>query len=253
MIPEAYLKNLEPLSQEGQMTDFSIAKKLIEDELKINVDECFEYFEEKPIRSSSIGQVHRAKLREDGQELVIKIQHPNIRMEYPLDIAVVNFAISVGEFIFPEIKLSWIVEEFSHNIKKEIDFIKEAQNCDKIGKLFKDDDRIVIPKIFWNLTTNRVLSMSNEKGGEIKDKNYRINNLISSNDISNLLANMLNRQIFEFGFVHSNPFSSNISVRREKVKGKMMTRLVLLDHGLYYELSKEFIASYATLCRGTIN
>lgn len=94
--------------------------------------------------------------------------------------------------------------------------------------------------------------MSFEEGKSIVDIENRKRNNIHVNEIANIMAQVFYRQIFEFGFVHSDPHQGNLFIRKEKVNGKLMTRLVLLDHGLYRELDKDFIFHYSLIWRGII-
>jgi aarF domain-containing kinase len=125
-------------------------------------------------------------------------------------------------------------------------------NAEKIAELFKTDDRIVIPKIYWQYTTESVIVMSYEEGKSITNMEYIKKNNIKIKDIANILTDAFNRQIFEFGFVHSDPHPGNLFVRKENVKGKEMTKLVLLDHGLYRDLDNSFRYNYCLLWRGLI-
>jgi aarF domain-containing kinase len=125
-------------------------------------------------------------------------------------------------------------------------------NAEKIAKLFKDDKRIAIPKIYWQYTTESVIVMSFEEGKSITNMDYINSNKIKIKDIADILTDAFNRQIFEFGFVHSDPHPGNLFVRKEKVDGKEMTRLVLLDHGLYRDLDDSFRYNYCLLWRGLI-
>ena len=94
--------------------------------------------------------------------------------------------------------------------------------------------------------------LSFEEGKSIIDIDHRKKYNITTNEIANILAQSFYRQIFEFGFVHSDPHQGNLFIRKEYVNGKYMTRLVLLDHGLYSELDKDFIFNYSLLWRGIV-
>jgi aarF domain-containing kinase len=125
-------------------------------------------------------------------------------------------------------------------------------NAERIAELFKGEERIVIPKIYWQYTTESVLVMSYEEGKSITNRDYIRKNNIQIKDIANILTDAFNKQIFEFGFVHSDPHPGNLFVRKEKVNGKEMTKLVLLDHGLYRDLDDSFRYNYCLLWRGLI-
>lgn len=96
------------------------------------------------------------------------------------------------------------------------------------------------------------MCLSFEEGKSIVDIEHRRKYNISANEIANIMAQVFYKQIFEFGFVHSDPHQGNLFIRKEMVNGKYITRLVLLDHGLYSELDEDFIYNYSQLWRGII-
>jgi aarF domain-containing kinase len=141
---------MEPLCQEAPSSDFEAIKEVIEKELNAKFEEIFSEFEKKPLGSASIAQVHKAKLRKNGEIVAVKIQHRNIAIQCPSDIAIVKFATGVAEWIWPGVSLNWINTEFKKNINNEINFLFEAENAQKIKKLFEGDEKIVIPKVKKN-------------------------------------------------------------------------------------------------------
>lgn len=242
---------MEPLCQEAPTSSFEDVKKSIEKELKVNFDDFFEKFDPVPLGSASIAQVHKARIKGTNKDIAMKIQHPMVYILCPSDVIIVKVATIVAEYAFSNLKLQWIHKEFKRNIMKEINFIYEGQNADKCRNNFKNDETVVIPEVFWNYTTEKILTMSFEEGKSIVDTKYRISNNISVNDIASILTHCFNKQIFEFGFVHSDPHVGNLFIRKEKnKKGKLITKLVLLDHGLYRELNDEFVSAYSQLWRG---
>jgi aarF domain-containing kinase len=250
ILPQPFITNLEPLCQEAPITPIDKVKKMIESELGMRFDEIFSSFEEKPLGSASIAQVHKAVLRKSNEEVAVKVQHPMVAIYCPSDVAIVKFATKVGEYLWPGSKLQWMAKEFETNIMKEIDLCLEGKNADRIKNLLKDDIRIVIPDVKWKYTSKKVLTMSFERGRSIMDTNYRLENRIDVNEIAELLSSVFNRQIFEFGFVHSDPHHGNLFIRKENVNGKFITRLVILDHGLYRELDQDFKYNFSLLWRG---
>jgi aarF domain-containing kinase len=158
----------------------------------------------------------------------------------------------VAEMIFPDFKYKWLGKEFEINLPQEIDFHNEGRNADKLRNMLKNDERVVIPKIFWEYTTNKILVMSFEEGKPITNMNHIKQNNISIKTIAEILCDVFNRQIFEFGLVHSDPHPGNLFVRKEKVNGREITRLVLLDHGLYRDFDDDFRYNYSVLWRGII-
>jgi len=140
---------MEPLCQEAPSSNFKIVKEIIEKELKVKFEDIFQEFDPIPLGSASIAQVHKARLKENGELVAVKIQHQNIGIQCPSDVQIVRFATWVGELLWPGVSLSWIHSEFQKNISKEINFLFEADNAEKIRKLFSDDERVVIPKVTY--------------------------------------------------------------------------------------------------------
>lgn len=147
VLPEPYIKNMEPLCQEAPCSNFEIIKETVEKEFNKKFEDIFLEFDPIPLGSASIAQVHKAKLKNNGEIVAVKIQHQNIAIQCPSDVQIVRFATWIGELLWPGVSLSWIHSEFKKNISKEINFLYEADNAEKIKKLFKDDDRVVIPKV----------------------------------------------------------------------------------------------------------
>jgi aarF domain-containing kinase len=241
-----WVSAMEPLCQVNTETPFEEVRKTIEKEFGKKIEDIFSEFNEKPVSSASIGQVHKAKLKSNDQIVAVKIQHPKIAFQSIGDILVGKASVKICEYIYPEYKFLWIYEELEKNMKQELDFKIEAENCKKIGEFFKGDDSVIVPKIIEEFSGNKVITMTWEEGKSITDREYRIKNKIKTTEIAELLANSFNKQIFEFGFVHGDPHSGNLFMRKENNK----TKLVLLDHGLYETLNEKFKYSYATLWRG---
>ena len=95
------------------------------------IDTMFSEFAEAPIASASLGQVHRAKLRATGEEVAVKVQHKWIMEQVPGDLRLVNFVSDVAMAIFPDYKYGWLPEEFRTRLPDEINFNKEADNCER--------------------------------------------------------------------------------------------------------------------------
>ena len=256
ILPKPFEKHMQPFMQACPITPYKDIKKLIEKELKKDLFEIFEYFEEDPIASASIAQVHKARLKDTGEIVAVKVQHPSIINQVKADIKIVEISCKLANYFFPLAKVSWIDKDFRTNMVKEVDFNKEKDNIKKCRKLFKYNRRVIVPKVYDSYSSTRVLTMSYEQGKPITDVEYRIKNKIKVEEISYLLTNTFYKQIFDYGFVHSDPHQGNLFIRKERLSHnnpKVVTKLVILDHGLYMNLEKDFIRSYSMLWRGIFN
>jgi aarF domain-containing kinase len=249
ILPEAYSRELEPLCQECPTIEIERIRKTLEKEFGKDPDLIFKEIDPVPLGSASLAQVHKAVLH-DGTPVAIKVQHDHIADHVKGDIFTVKLGCYIAEMLFPDFKYKWLGDEFASNLPKELEFTREGKNADKLRELFKDDPKLVIPKVFWEYTTDKVLVMSFEEGKSITDQKYLKDNNINLPDLSAYICDVFNCQIFKHGFVHGDPHQGNLFVRKEKVNGKDVTRLVLLDHGLYLELDNDFRYYTALLWRG---
>ena len=195
-----------------------------------------------------MAQVHKAELK-DGTRVAVKVQHPNIEFQCPGDILTVKIGIWFATIMFPDFKYGWLSKEFETNLPAEIDFRNEGQNADRARDNLKDYTKVVVPKVFWKYTAKKVLTMSFEEGRPITDINYIRKNKMNLFEISEILSEVFNRQIFHHGFVHGDPHPGNLFIRLSK---NNQLELVLLDHGLYKILDESFRFNYANLWRGII-
>lgn len=147
-------------------------------------------------------------------------------------------------WVFPEFKFKWLVEESKKNIPRELDFTEEAKNTIKVKKMFQHFSWLKIPDILSELSTKRVLVMEYVDGGQVNDINYMKENKINPFDVSDKLGLLYSEMIFRNGFVHSDPHPGNILVKKEE-DGK--TYIVLLDHGLYANISDKVRTEYSGL------
>jgi aarF domain-containing kinase len=251
VIPDAFVKELEPLCSECPTSNIEEVKRLLEKEYGKDLSLIFKEIEPEPIGSASLAQVHRGVLV-DGTKIAIKVQHAKVPYHLKGDIMTVKVGCYLAELIFPDFRYKWLGTELGINLPNELDFIKEAKNADRCRELFKNEPRLVIPKVFWDLTTDKVMVMSFEEGKCITDTKYLRDNHIKLKEVSGTMCEVFNQMIFKHGFVHADPHQGNLLVRKEKINGIEMTRIVLLDHGLYLTYDDDFRYQMALLWRGVI-
>ncbi|MCK5700863.1 MAG: AarF/ABC1/UbiB kinase family protein, partial [Cyclobacteriaceae bacterium] len=159
-VPEPLIKELEKLLDDVPPFSTEKAREIIEKELSQPISEIFMYFDEKPIGSASIGQVHRARLT-DGDDVVVKVQRPNAKRQVTADLALIREFVKLTENYFIKAGILnplEIVDTFSKSLQSELDYSIEARNLDQFRSLYRDDDTLYIPKPFRDLTTKKVLT-----------------------------------------------------------------------------------------------
>ncbi|MGH7296257.1 MAG: ABC1 kinase family protein, partial [Polyangiaceae bacterium] len=211
LIPMSLIHELRKLQDHVPPFDPAVAKRTIEEEIGAKIDDVFSEFDEKPLAAASIAQVHRAKLK-SGDEVVIKVQRPNLRALIDADLDLLHVLAELIEENLPEMR-RWqpvaIVEEFDRSIHKEIDFGREAHNIKKFAKNFAGDPTIYAPRVYDDLSTQRVLTMEFLRGVKVNSdeifKRPEIDReLVARNGIRVTLT-----QVFVHGFFHADPHPGN--------------------------------------------
>jgi aarF domain-containing kinase len=221
------------------------------------MESIFSKFDWKPIGAASLAQVHLAERLDGGNQAVaIKIQHRQVSDYASLDMATASVAVKWINRIFPNFEFSWLADEIRTNLPKELNFVQEGHNAERLAK-YQDPiaPSLIIPKIHWDLSTRRILVMENVGGDNV----FKINQLaklktmnINLRKVSERLTKAYSEMIFLTGFVHCDPHPGNILVRKN-TRASGGFDLILLDHGLYKELSDEFRIKYARLWKAVID
>ena len=232
---------LSKLQDEVPPVSFESVKKMVESELKQPLDELFVEFEEEPIASASIAQVHRAVLK-DGTELAVKVQRPNITEQIQKDIAIMRYLAGQVNRRIADLKyynLPAIVDEFERAIEKEIDFSQELRNIDRFRTFLKKKYMVYAPKTYPKYSSLRVLTMEFIHGAKISDV---IDSEVNYNrrKIAEIGTETYFRQIFINGYFHADPHPGNILVMEDDV-------LCFVDFGMMGHLDQEFRDNLAEL------
>ncbi len=166
LVPEEYVLEFSKLHDRVQSLDFSIVQKLLQDELGLENFKKLVWIDPEPIGSASIAQVHQARLI-TGEEVVLKVQRPGITKTIEEDLGVLYMIAELIAKYLPETRPydpESIVNEFFKTLELETNFIVEANNMRRFQENFKTDLELKIPKVFWELTTERILVQEALKG-----------------------------------------------------------------------------------------
>lgn len=154
-LPAVYRKVLSVL--QDKVTERSLASitATVEHELG-PLSTVFASFDPQPVATASLAQVHRA-LDLSGNLIAVKVQHPELRRNVEVDIKCFHLLSFLSNRVFDAFDVDWLVPEFALNIRKEVDFINEGKNCERATLNFQGSTDVAFPKIYWNLTSPRVL------------------------------------------------------------------------------------------------
>jgi len=223
-------------------------------------DDVFSEFNRDPIASASLAQVHEARTH-DGKHVAVKVQHTHLTDTAVADYATVEILVNFLHWCFPAFDYRWLVDEIRESAPKELDFLAEARNSEKCIDNFRRmsphiAEYVYAPRVYWNLSTSKLLTMEFMNGAEITDVSTIQRLGIHPIDVSKLVTQVFAEMTFKHGFVHCDPHAANMMVRpmpsHKSIFGKSKPQLVLLDHGLYKELDSSTRISYASLWKALI-
>ncbi|KAN0009461.1 hypothetical protein ACTFIU_006756 [Dictyostelium citrinum] len=254
ILPQEYIKSLSVFQDHAPFVTFEEVEKLFKIETGKHPDDMFIDFERVPINSASLAQVHKAKLKLENDEIIevaVKVQYPGLMNKFQKDMDSLDNVLTYITLFFPTFQFSWILGEASSCLSQELDFVNEAKNSEKMKQLFNGNQQLSIPKVYWDHTTKRILTMEFIHGVRI-DNREGLNKLgIDLKELYYLFSDIFAQQIFVHGFLHSDPHPGNLLVRKTP-NGK--PDLVLLDHGLYKKIDEnvrlDFCHLWKSLCLG---
>jgi ubiquinone biosynthesis protein len=212
LIPLDLALELTKLQDQVGPFPFPQAKQIVEEELESPLEEHFSSFDTVPIASASLSQVHKA-VTKDGKTVVVKIQRPKIKEVIDADMDILADLVNLLERYVPESKQydpRGIREELRKSIRREIDFNNEARNIEVFRENFKEEKKVFIPQVFWDLTTSKVLTMDYIDGIKISDLDQLEKRGIDKKKLARTGGRMVFKQIFEDGFFHADPHPGNL-------------------------------------------
>lgn len=246
LLPQPYVDTMRAMCSQAPRSATPLVHKVLAEELGGDWAERLCDFEPIPVASASLAQVHRAIDARTGRALAVKVQHSGLRETSAADIVMVSAIIDAAARLFPKFDYTWLAEELALNLPQELDFEREGRNAERTAALFADDDAVVVPRIHWDLSTSRVLTMDFEEGCHVDDVAGITAQGLRTADVARVVSHTFARQIFLEGFVHCDPHAGNMLVRPKRGPDEATAdaQLVLLDHGLYRELTDRFRRSY---------
>jgi predicted unusual protein kinase regulating ubiquinone biosynthesis (AarF/ABC1/UbiB family) len=210
-LPDEYIEELSELQDQVPPHDFGEIRQRIIDELGSVPEEIFAEFEKEPIAAASLGQVHRAVLK-DGREAAVKVQYPGIEKIIETDIKMFEVLIGLMRGRMGWINLRVLHGEFSKIVRAELDYVQEGRNAEKFRLNFSPDERVVIPRVYWEFSSGKVLTLEFVGGIKITECAVIKASGVDCRMLVNLLVETYAKMIFVHGFFHCDPHPGNIFV-----------------------------------------
>jgi predicted unusual protein kinase regulating ubiquinone biosynthesis (AarF/ABC1/UbiB family) len=217
VLPTEITSELSQLQDEVHSENFEDIRARVEAELKGTLEELFAEFDHEPLAAASLGQVHRAKLRAPSngiQSIVVKAQRPRIDEIVAVDLAAIRTVVGWLNR-YPPIRrranLHALLDEFTHILDGELDYLAEGRNAETFAENFREEDRVRVARVIWTHTTKRVLALEDVYGIKITDYTRSLPGVDRAQVADRLFETYL-KQIFDDGFFHADPHPGNLFV-----------------------------------------
>ncbi len=243
VLPVEITEELSGLQDEVPAEDFAAIRELAETELGAPLEEKFERFESQPLAAASLGQVHRARLRAEAaetegfQDVVVKIQRPFIDQLIAVDFSALHRVagwLMRYKPISKRVDVRALIAELETTVHQEIDYLSEGGNAETFAKNFAGRKNIHVPRVVWDRTTARVLTLENVYAIKITDYDAITAAGIDRAEVAKVLLSTYLKQIFEDGFFHADPHPGNLFVTPRPVTEENRTgwQLTFVDFGM---------------------
>lgn len=227
LVPPVYLQALTRLQDGVKPFPGEEAAAIVEEELGARLSKAFLRFELEPLAAASLGQVHRAALR-DGREVVVKIQRPGVAAQVADDFELISqiaaFLEEHSEWCRSR-RIAAIVEELRASVAHELDYLREAQNLAAMGENLRRFDRLCVPQPIGDYCTRRVLTMEYVSGTKITALSPIARLEMDGAAIADQLFEAYLEQVLVHGLFHADPHPGNVFITQDK-------HLALLDLGM---------------------
>ena len=259
LIRKDFLAELIKLQDQLPPFDNDLAYQIIETELDRSIGEIFRELSSQPVAAASLGQVYRGRLL-SGEEVAVKVQRPNLRPLLTRDLYLMRWAAS---WLAPWLPLNLghdltlIVDEFGTKLFEEIDYINEGRNAEKFAHNFRNDPQVKVPGIYWNYTSNHVLTLEWINGFKLTDTQNIQSVGLDPEAIIQIGVTTGLQQLLEHGFFHADPHPGNLFAMadgrmayidfgmmdqlEETTKESLVDALVHLVNKDYADLAEDFV------------
>lgn len=212
LLPAPYVKALSRLQDKVKPFSFAEVERIVQSELGARISKAFSFFDSEPLAAASLGQVHRATLR-DGRDVVVKVQRPGIREQIAEDFEVIE---ELLEFLKGHTKIARryqfdkVLDEFQRTLLHELDYQREAANLRMIAENLKEFPRIRVPLPIADYTTRSVLTMEYVSGQKITKLTPLARTELDGSGLAEELFKAYLKQVLVDGLFHADPHPGNV-------------------------------------------
>ncbi|KAM3420820.1 hypothetical protein BST61_g4064 [Cercospora zeina] len=247
LLPSEWCDTFIPLQDKCPVSSYGSIEEMVYQDTGKKLEDYFSEFAAEPIGAASLAQVHIARLKENGEKVAVKVQHPGLDEWAALDMWLTTNTFRTLRYWFPNYDLTWLSDEMEASLPQELDFRQEGQNAKKMKEYFSKvrGTPLIIPEVYS--AERRILVMEYITGHRPDDLEFLDANGISRDEVSAALANIFNEMIFgKDAPLHCDPHGGNMAIRLNPEKRKPRNfDVILYDHGLYRDIPDHLRKAYA--------
>ena len=214
LVPPDYQAELARLQDAAPPVPGAEVEAAVVAELGRPVGELFASFHETPLAAASIGQAHAATLA-DGTEVVVKVRRPGVVEQVEEDLEILRELAAAASRRWEradEYDVVGLTEEFAQTLRAELDYVREGRNAERFASNFRDDPDVHVPRVFWELTTDRVLTLERIRGAKVTDAAAFAATRAEPSALAERATRIIAQMVFEDGFFHADPHPGNFFV-----------------------------------------
>jgi ubiquinone biosynthesis protein len=248
IFPFEYVQRLSLLHDRVPPRPYTVIAPVLRRGLGKPPEAVFASFERTPIAAASLAQVHRATLK-DGTDVAVKVQYPGIQSVVEADLFGLGLVKLALRRLLPGLNIGEIIDDLRASIPQELDFVHEGANAERVARNFNGRPGVVIPTIYWQYTSRRVLVMQFIRGVKITDTAALDAAGVDRRALCKLFLGIYFEQIMVHGFFNADPHPGNLLVIPHEHGA---AEIALLDFGLVKELEERFRVGSARLCKAIL-
>ncbi|XP_020696481.1 protein ACTIVITY OF BC1 COMPLEX KINASE 3, chloroplastic [Dendrobium catenatum] len=232
--PPEFLEELSELQDALPTFPDAEAFACIERELGLPIDSIYSALSPSPIAAASLGQVYKAQLRLSGELVAVKVQRPGIEEAIGLDFYLLRgLGFLINKYVnFISSDVVALIDEFARRVYQELNYVQEGKNARRFKKLYADKADVLVPDIFWDYTSAKVLTMEWVDGVKLNQQEAIEKQGLKLLELVNIGIQCSLRQLLEYGYFHADPHPGNLLATPE---GK----LAFLDFGMMSETPEQ--------------
>jgi ubiquinone biosynthesis protein len=244
IVPNEYISVLAGLQDEVPPEPMPIVRRTVQTELGKPIEAIFREFEEQPVAAASLAQVHRAVLQ-DGRVVAVKVQYPGIEQIVTDDLKNNDLFIKILSKLDHTLDFSFISEEMDRMIPLELDFIHEGKSAEQVAENFAGVEDVIVPEVYWEYTTRRVLVMQFVEGVKVTDAEGLQRLGVDPADIAKVLIVAFSEMLLQHGLFHADPHPGNLLVAPGP-------KLIMVDFGQVKEVGPQFRFVFAQMTKALL-